>query len=400
MIRDPATLEASASTLHRKRPARHDEYLMSSLSLRRVLEPPAYGFERDGKLYVPTRREILREFFSRLNVLRDRRNWLPFWGWLTVGAFVVIMVLFLTRHFNLRYALVGFVYAMVVLGTHGTTYLHRYATHHAFVVRNRAWLFVLRNLVIKVVPEEVYVVSHHVHHKYVEQPGDPYNARAGWLYCFLADVNHQPIRRDLSADEYARVARLIAHTGVHANSHAAYRRWGSICHPAWTALHFGLNWAFWYGAFLLVAGHDFAVALFAMSGVWAVGIRTFNYEGHGRGKDRRRDGVDFNRADLSINQVWPGYVAGEWHNNHHLYPASARSGFLPYQLDLAWLLTRLLHRFGGVSRYHDFKAAFLRDHYRPHLEARANAPALAAAAAQNARTAASPADWQLPPRAR
>ena len=49
--------------------------------LDRVLDPPSYGFERDGKLYVPTHREILREFFKRLNVFRDRKNWLPFLGW-------------------------------------------------------------------------------------------------------------------------------------------------------------------------------------------------------------------------------------------------------------------------------------------------------------------------------
>jgi fatty-acid desaturase len=67
----------------------------------------------------------------------------------------------------------------------------------------------------------------------------------------------------------------------------------------------------WYGL---------ACAVFGSAGIWAVGVRTFNYEGHGKGEDKRRDGVDYNREDMSINQVWPGYVAGEWHNNHHLLP--------------------------------------------------------------------------------
>ena len=26
-----------------------------------------------------------------------------------------------------------------------------------------------------------------------------------------------------------------------------------------------------------------------------------------------------------------------WQNNHHLYPGSARAGFLPYQIDFAWV---------------------------------------------------------------
>ena len=82
--------------------------------------------------------------------------------------------------------------------------------------------------------------------------------------------------------------------------------------------------------------------MFGAAGFWAVGVRTYNYEGHGKGEDKRRDGVDHNREDMSINQIWPGYVAGEWHNNHHLYPKSARSGFKPYQLDLAWCYIKLI----------------------------------------------------------
>lgn len=53
------------------------------------------------------------------------------------------------------------------------------------------------------IPEEIYVVSHHVHHAKSDQPGDPYNASGGFLYCFLADVNHQPIAKSLSEKDYS-----------------------------------------------------------------------------------------------------------------------------------------------------------------------------------------------------
>ncbi|MDP4247945.1 MAG: acyl-CoA desaturase, partial [Bacteroidota bacterium] len=72
--------------------------------------------------------------------------------------------------------------------------------------------------------------------------------------------------------------------------------------------------------------------------------------------------------DLSVNQLWPGFVAGEWHNNHHLYPSSARSGFLTYQLDLAWHYIRLLKAIGGVSSYHDAKKLFLSRYRQPYME--------------------------------
>jgi stearoyl-CoA desaturase (delta-9 desaturase) len=217
-------------------------------------------------------------------------------------------------------------------------------------------------LTIKIVPEETYIVSHHVHHRYSEKAGDPYNVNGGWLYCFLADVNHQMIAKNLSPDSYKRVAGMLNHTGVKANTYEQYLRWGSIASPVRTVLHFVLNWTFWYTTFFLLGGHALATALFGMAAFWAFGIRTFNYDGHGRGKDRRKPGIDFNRDDLSVNQVWPGYVAGEWHNNHHLFPSSARSGFLPYQLDLAWIAIRFWNHLSIVTTYRDDKATFLKQY--------------------------------------
>jgi stearoyl-CoA desaturase (delta-9 desaturase) len=52
-------------------------------------------------------------------------------------------------------------------------------------------------------------------------------------------------------------------------------------------------------------------------------------------------------------------LAGEWHNNHHLYPASARTGFLPGQLDLPWFFIYAMYKLGIVSKYHDSKKTFI-----------------------------------------
>lgn len=341
--------------------------------LERVLDPPSYGFVREGKLYVPSHREIFREFFGRLNVLANRKNWLSLFFWVTSLSFAIPLAVFYTRYASLKLTALGFMYAMVILGSHGTFWLHRYCTHRGFTFRNRWVMLICRNLVIKAIPEETYVLSHHVHHRYSEKPGDPYNVYAGWLYCFLADTNHQSLNRNLTERDYDHVCRLLAHTGVSLNTYAQYQRWGTACHPLKTFAHFAANWGFWYGALYLLGGHALATAIFGWAGVWAVGVRTFNYDGHGGGVDKRRDGVDFNRADISVNQVWPGYVAGEWHNNHHLYPNGARSGFLPYQLDLPWLFIRGLAAIGAVATYRDFKADFLEKHYRPWLAGRGTA---------------------------
>jgi fatty-acid desaturase len=339
--------------------------------LDRVLDPPSYGYLRDQKLYVPTRAEIFREFFTRLNIFNSRKNWLPLFSWVVVLCFAPFFFLFIFKYFTWRLFLIAFIYSMVILGTHGTIYLHRYSTHHAFTFANRFWLFIVRNMVVKLIPEEVYVVSHHVHHYISEKPGDPYNVYGGWLYCFLADVNHQSIARNLSKEEYFKTAALVSHTGMGINSYEQYQKWGSIAHPARTVLQFLSNWIFWFVVFYWMGGMPLAVAIFGGSAFWAVGVRTFNYDGHGGGKDKRKEGIDFNRADLSINQIWPGLVTGEWHNNHHLYPNGIRAGFLPYQWDYAWLFIKFYKFIGGIDRTRDYKKQFIANYYEPYLKQKA-----------------------------
>lgn len=337
--------------------------------LQHVLEPPSYGFKKaDGSLYVPSKKEIFSEFFSRTNIFKTPKNWLSFVSWSATLSLIIPFAIFLIYFFSWKLMIFGLAYSMIVMGTHGTIYLHRYSTHRAFKFTNSVYLFFARNLSFKVIPEEIYVISHHVHHQFSEQPGDPYNVHGGWLYCFLSDVNHHPIARNLSEKDYLQLTRLMNHTGVKVNSYAQYQRWGSLAHPARTVAHYALNWAAWFGIFYAIGGPSVAFAIFGMAVIWAFGVRTFNYDGHGGGKDKRVDGVDFNRRDLSINQLWPGYVSGEWHNNHHLYPNGARAGFLWYQLDLAWIFVRVYSLLGGISTYRDYKREFYRDYYRPYLE--------------------------------
>jgi sn-1 stearoyl-lipid 9-desaturase len=326
-----------------------------------VLQPPSYGWKNNtGDLIVPTSRQIWREAFNRVNLFKDKRNWISAISGLMMLCLLPFVYFFLAKYFTFSLLLVFIIYSMVVMGTHGTIWFHRYCTHHAYSFRGKFWRFLTQNLVIKTFPEELYVISHHVHHAKSDEAGDPYNPRAGLLYCMLAHVNHQRVDRHLSEHHYNKAANFLRHTGVRINSFAAFQKWGSIASPAYSiALWLG-NWLFWYGALYLLGGHALACTVFSAAFFWFLLIPAFNYTGHGKGEVKHRAGIDFDRSNLSINQWRPGYFAGEWHNNHHLYPASARCGFLKWQLDLPWIFICTLHKFGAISHVRDARKDFIK----------------------------------------
>ena len=332
-----------------------------------VLREPSYKWKNEkGELVVPLKRQLAAEFFSRINIFKSKKNWLALLAWVSMILLLPFLYLFIFKYFTWKLFTVGFIYSMICMGTYGTIWHHRYCTHGAYTFRNRFWQFVTQNLVIRMIPEEIYVVSHHVHHSKSDQPGDPYNAYGGWLYCFLADANHQPIALDLNEKDYARVSDLMQGTGTKRNSYLQYKKWGSVSNPFNTIASWILNWAFWYAIFFLIGGNALACTLFGSALVWAFGVRTFNFEGHGKGKDKRKEGIDFSSKDMSVNQYWPGIVAGEWHSNHHLFPSSARSGFLPFQIDFAWMYIYSLYKLGGITSFHNAKKSFYENYYLPY----------------------------------
>jgi fatty-acid desaturase len=326
-----------------------------------VLQVPSYGWKDEtGELIVPTTRQLYREAFNRINIFKTRKNWISLISWLMAICMVPFFVVFIVKYFSFPLLGVFLLYSMVIMSTHGTIWFHRYCTHKSYTFSNPVWKFITQNLVIKTFPEEIYVVSHHVHHAKSDLPGDPYNPKAGMMYCMLSDVNHQSICKELNEKDYGLAARFMQHTGVRVNSYKQYLSWGSIASPYYTVALWLFNWAVWYGIFYFIGGHGLACAMFSAAMFWFVLVRMFNYTGHGKGEHKHIDGIDFDRSNLSINQTRPGMFSGEWHNNHHLYPGSARAGFLRYQLDLAWIYIITMYKLGAVASYHDSKKDFLK----------------------------------------
>jgi sn-1 stearoyl-lipid 9-desaturase len=326
-----------------------------------VLHTPSYGWKDEkGELVVPTTKQIFREALKRINIFKDRKNWISAISLVMVFCMLPFFYFFLFYFFSWKLVIAIVVYSMVIMGTHGTIWFHRYCTHKSYKFKHPIWRLITQNLVIKTFPEEIYVVSHHVHHSKSDEPGDPYNPRGGFMYCMLSDINHQSISRDMNEADYAKTAGFLKNTGVSINSYKEYQKWGSVATPLYTVSLWILNWSFWYATFYFIGGHALACAMFTAAMLWFVLVRAFNYTGHGKGEIKHVDGIDFDRSNLSINQLRPGLLAGEWHNNHHLYPASARAGFLPHQIDLAWIYIFSMYKLGAVTSFHDSKKEFIK----------------------------------------
>lgn len=327
----------------------------------RVLKVPSYGWaDNQGQLIIPDKKELFKEYINGLNIFKDRKKWISFLSWSMIFLMLPFFISFLFYHLSIFTFIFFIIYSFIIMSTHGTIWFHRYCTHKSYKFSNPIWRIITQNLVIKTIPEETYVISHHVHHVKSDQPGDPYNARAGLMYCMTADVNHQRIAEDLNESDYRKALKYMSHTGVKMNSYKGYQKWGSIASPLYSVLIWVINWAFWYGIFYLIGGHGMATAAFSAALFWFLLVRAFNYTGHGKGEVAHKEGIDFDRSNLSINQTRPGWFSGEWHNNHHLYPNSARAGFLNYQLDLAWIYIYCLSKIGMVSSFNDSKKEFLK----------------------------------------
>jgi fatty-acid desaturase len=283
--------------------------------LARVLREPSYGWV--GPRPAPAPSEVRREWLHNL-LSTDRRRWMTQYVWALHLGLAALLPVYLLRFATVPGVLAGLIYALLILPCWGTFYLHRYGTHRAFVLRSPLARWLAKHMVIQLVPEELYVISHHVHHRYADRDGDPYDPRGGWWYCLLADANHQALAWDLDEADHARVARLLEHLPVAQHGFAGYRRWGSLAHPGWTVAGFALNHAVWYGLLWAIGGHGLAMGVFSLSSLWLLGIRQFNYRAHGAGQDLRVDGEDLHRGDLSVNRTLSAWLAGEWHNNHHM----------------------------------------------------------------------------------
>jgi fatty-acid desaturase len=187
-----------------------------------------------------------------------------------------------------------------------------------------------------------WTAIHRAHHKYTDTVLDPHsprygleNAYCGWMRSrsYPAHIDPGVICPDVVKD---RLYRLLECGGNLRRSHRLTALIGLLFRVGLLCM---FGWEVALGS--LLAG--FAIMQVPLLLNVACHIPALGYK-------------TFSRDDDSVNVWWVALLAhGEgWHNNHHAFPGSARSGF-KREFDLSWETLRLLRAVGLVRAVNEAK---------------------------------------------
>lgn len=200
-----------------------------------------------------------------------------------------------------------------------------------------------------------WATMHRCHHRYTDQPLDPHAPRFDWMNAYYGWIfhSHYPahIDPDLQARDLVRdpLYRFLEQAGRWERAHVL---------AIFTCLLFRLLLLLCFGWVVALASLLAALTVQQIPLLLNVicHLPKLGYKNYPTGDD-------------SVNVWWVALLtAGEgWHNNHHAFPGSARSGFKSFELDLSWLMIRCMKRLGLVSRVHEDS---LDSAYKPRKPAR------------------------------
>ena len=235
--------------------------------------------------------------------------------------------------------------------------LHRMFTHRAFKAHKSvsATLAVLSSMAAQG-PVLYWVMHHRLHHQYADTEKDPPSPHVypgsekhGLLYGLFRAHFSWIYNKETMALSYSEVAfsnearRLIAHTKYpNIVKISNYYWFWVLLGIAIPALVGGLWIGTWMGAL--------------KGGLWGGVVRIFvgQHATWGINSCSHHFGSrDFNGRDKSTNNwLFALLTWGNWHNNHHAFPNSARTGFKWWQIDVCWWIILLLEK---LKLVHDIK---------------------------------------------
>jgi stearoyl-CoA desaturase (delta-9 desaturase) len=225
---------------------------------------------------------------------------------------------------------------------------HRLVSHRAFSCPRwfECTLAIIGTCSLQFSPAH-WAAVHRRHHHHTDDEHDPHSpltsffwGHMGWLV-----VKRENMKRRVLLDRYAKdLMRDPLYAWIERRNN-----WIKIGLLSWIA-YFVVGFV----GMLLSGASAADAAQFGLSLlVWGAALRTVvvwhstwsvNSASHLWGYR------NFDTPDRSHNNFFVSLlVGGEWHNNHHADPASARQGHRWWEIDVTWLTIRLFKRLGLVT---------------------------------------------------
>jgi stearoyl-CoA desaturase (delta-9 desaturase) len=193
-----------------------------------------------------------------------------------------------------------------------------------------------------------WVAIHRRHHHHTDEQQDPHSPLVGFLW---AHVGWILLKSDdlMRTELFERYARDLLRDRFYGWIEATYA-WVWIVVLSWAAFFLaGVS------AELLRGGTPRHALQFGSSLlIWGVFVRTvvhWHFTWSVNSVTHRWGYRNYDTPDSSRNNVLIAVISnGEgWHNNHHAEPRSARHGHRWWEVDVAWLIIRLL-MLAGLAR--------------------------------------------------
>ncbi len=256
---------------------------------------------------------------------------LPF-DWLTFayisGIHLVALLAFLPNFFSWSAVGVALIMHWVTAGLGVTLGFHRLLTHRSLEVPKWLEYFLIFCGSLSAQGGVInWVGLHRIHHKHSDQKADPHDSNQGFWWSHIGWMIHK-IPADKEISKYTQDI----------NSDPFYQFLSKYFIPIQVV--FGLllyaigGWSFViWGVFVRLAV-VFHCTWFVNSATHKFGYQT--YESN----------------DESRNCWWVALLTyGEgWHNNHHAYQYSARHGLQWWEIDLTWMMIRVLQILGLAKK--------------------------------------------------
>ena len=274
----------------------------------------------------------------------SRVNWLDATGLAAIHLLAVLVSV--PWFFSWTGVVLAFV-GLIVFGSLGISLcFHRLLTHRGLVCPKplEHAFAILGVCCIQDTPAR-WVATHRRHHEHADTQPDPHSplvhflwGHMGWLVFKNRDLTRLSVANRYAKDVlrdpfYARLERKRHYFSIVAASWLVFFAAGVgaelLLGGTWgAAIQFGLSLLVW-GVFLrtVLVWHT----------TWAVNSVThiWGYRNYATGESSRN------------NMIVAILASGEgWHNNHHAQPRSARHGHLWWEIDITWLVIRLLAAVG------------------------------------------------------